>query len=80
MNLLDLYNMHQKGEISTEEMAKMLNISIKNLKNLKIRSPSTETAYRLSLQPWTRSSATRSTAQRRLRPCKSASEPSTSSR
>ena len=32
MNLLDLYNMHQKGEISTEEMAKMLNISIKNLK------------------------------------------------
>lgn len=76
MNLLDLYNMHQKGEISTEEMAKMLNISIKNLK---IRFPSTETAYRLSLQPWTRSSATRSTAQRRLRPCKSASEPSTSS-
>lgn len=32
MNLLDLYNMHQKGEITLDEMAKMLDISPKNLK------------------------------------------------
>jgi transcriptional regulator GlxA family with amidase domain len=32
MNLLDLYNLHQKGELSTDDMARMLGVSTKNLK------------------------------------------------
>lgn len=32
MNLIDLYNLHQKGDLSTDDMARLLGISPKNLK------------------------------------------------